>query len=165
MPVKTLIFHVRRMAKDALASTQLLAAVLEATDVKAVGGLLAEAQRRQTEGWTPDPEALRREAEALELKRWREQTRKRFEERMIRKAKREGRGDDYYLKQGAEVPTAAAVAELKAMGHDAAFGVWKKRHGQHCWALHMEPAGCTRERTCAFLHVDVAASEDPAWHG
>jgi hypothetical protein len=87
---------------------------------------------------------------------------------MVRKAVRAGLARDFYLKQGAEVPTAERVAQLKAMGKDMAFSEWKQRHGQHCWAHHTEPGGCTRERTCAFLHADAAAkvvADEAVWFG
>ena len=34
---------------------------------------------------------------------------------MVRKAKREGKPDDFYLAQGSEPPTIAGVAKIKAM--------------------------------------------------
>ncbi|MDC0525796.1 hypothetical protein OAO87_02260 [bacterium] len=89
----------------------------------------------------------------------------RYEERMERKAKREGRPADHYIKQGLEPPTATGLAELRAMPIGAAWELWKSRHGQHCWALHMEDSGCTRARTCAFLHAEVATVSEPTWHG
>ena len=169
VPMKTILFHVRRMAKAPLTEYQLLAPILEAADLPAVRAVIDRAKHYEVHGYTPDPEQARREKEALELKKWREQTRKRFEERMIRKAKREGKAEEYYLLQGAEAPTASGIAALKAMAPDAAFAEWKRRHGQHCWALHME-GECTRERTCAFLHADVSAdakakADEPQWHG
>ena len=39
-----------------------------------------------------------KEKEALERKKWEEGKRKRYEERMQRKAKREGKSLDYYIK-------------------------------------------------------------------
>lgn len=162
--LRTVVFHTRRMAKEALVGVQLLAELLDASDVPAVRKILEEAARREREGYVPDPERLKAEREALELKKWREQTRKRFEERMVRKAKRAGLAADYYLKEGSEVPTAERLRELKDLPKDAAWAQWKTRHGQHCWAQHMD-GGCTRERTCAFLHADVAKNADPEWHG
>ena len=163
--VKTRIFHVRRMAKESLVKVQLLAEVLEAADGKSLTALVQEAIQREQTGFRPDPERVKAEREALELKKWREQTRKRFEERMIRKAKRAGLEGDHFLKQGSEVPTVERLKELKAMAPDAAWADWKTRHGQHCWAMHMQEGGCTRERSCAFLHAEVSTSPDPAWHG
>lgn len=112
-----------------------------------------------------DDEKEQRQRDALELKKWRDATRKRFEERMVRKAVRAGLDKEHYLKIGAEVPTAARLAELKSMDKAAAWGEWKARHGQHCYAMHMDPCGCQRERACAFLHVDVktAAADEPTW--
>ena len=83
---------------------------------------------------------------------------------MVRKAKREGKAADFYLLQGAAAPTADEVRELKEMEPAAAWERWKSCHGQHCWALHVDGI-CKRERTCAFLHADVAAAKDPEWHG
>ena len=165
VPLRTVVFHVRRMAKEVLTRVQLLAELLETSDVKAVRALVEEAARRERDGWKPDPERMQKEREALELKKWREQTRKRFEERMVRKAVREGREPDHYLKQGAAVPTVESLAKLRAMGKEEAWAAWKEQHGQHCWAMHLGEGGCTRERTCAFLHADVVKSSDPAWHG
>lgn len=116
-----------------------------------------------------DPDKAKKEKAALELKKFRESTRKRFEERLVRKAKRAGLPEDHFLKQGASPPTASEVQAMKAMPKEAAFAQWKSKHGQHCWAFHLE-GGCARERTCAFLHADAApepSSEDPSgdWHG
>ncbi len=166
VPIKTVVFHIRRMAKEPLTRFQLLSDILEAADNAAVRGILARAVEFDTHGFTPDPEKARREREALELKKWREATRRRFEERMQRKAARAGLPVDHFLKQGAEVPTVKAIAELKAMAAAAAWERWKSRHGQHCWAMHMEAGGCTRERTCAFLHADAqrgAEADEPSW--
>ena len=85
----------------------------------------------------------------------------------VRKAVRAGLPEDHFLSQGVEPPTARVLAELRAMDPAAAWERWKAKHGQHCWALHME-SGCQRERTCAFLHVEVAkdgdaAANDPSW--
>lgn len=162
--LRTVVFHTRRMAKESLVRVQLLSELLEAADLPAVRKIVEEAARRERDGYVPDPERLKAEREALELKKWREQTRKRYEERMVRKAKRAGLAADHYLKEGSEVPTAERLRELKALPKDAAWAQWKARHGQHCWALHMD-GGCTRERTCAFLHADVAKNTDPEWHG
>ncbi|CAM9309731.1 unnamed protein product, partial [Heterosigma akashiwo] len=60
-------------------------------------------------------------------KREEEGKRKRYEARVVRKAKREGRPEDYYLNLGAEVPSVEKVKELKDMvDKDAAFDIWKK---------------------------------------
>ena len=154
-PLKTLAFHVRRMAKESLTRYQLLSDVLEAQTEAAVRAVVERAIVYERDGFTPDPEKAKRERQALELKKWREATRKRFEERMVRKAVRAGLPADHYLSEGAEPPTRQSLEELKAMDKDAAWAMWQRKHKQHCWALHMEAGGCQRERTCAFLHADV----------
>jgi hypothetical protein len=56
--------------------------------------------------------------------------RKEFEARMQRKAKREGKPLDHYLKLGAALPTEVELKQLKEMDKDAAFAVWKEKHAQ-----------------------------------
>jgi tRNA-dihydrouridine synthase 1 len=165
VPLRTLVFHVRRMLKNALTEYQLMGDMLEAKDADAVKRLIDQCAEFKKHGYKPDPDKARKEKEALELKKHREQTRKRYEERMVRKAKREGRVDDYYLKQGAAAPTADELRELKSMPPQAAWERWKERHAQHCYALHVGEGGCTRERTCAFLHADIAGASEPAKYG
>lgn len=86
-----------------------------------------------------------------------------YEDRMKRKAKREGKEPDFFLKQGAEVPTAEELAALKRLPADQCFAQWKERHGQHCHAFHFDPAGCARERTCCFLHMDPSYGDTPSF--
>ena len=155
VPLKTLVFHVRRMAKEPLTRFQLFSDVLEAKDAATLHAAVQQALDYEVNGFTPDPDKAKKERAAWELKKWREATRKRFEERMVRKALRSGLPHDHFLSQGAKVPTWQDLAELKAMDPAAAWSQWTSLHGQHCWAMHMDPGGCTRERTCAFLHVDV----------
>jgi len=165
VPVRTVVFHVRRLAKAPLSAFQLMAEMLDARDVPSVRAIVHKAVEYETNGYTPDPEKAKREREALELKKWREATRKRYEERLTRKAMRSGLPHDHYLMQGAEVPTAEGLGELRAMPPAAAWERWKERHAQHCWAFHLDDGGCSRARTCAFLHADVAGASEPAWHG
>ena len=155
VPLKTLVFHVRRMAKEPLTHFQLFSDVLEAKDAATVHAAVQQALDYEVNGFTPDPDKAKKERAAWELKKWREATRKRFEERMVRKALRSGLPHGHFLSQGAKVPTWQDLAELKAMDPAAAWSQWTSLHGQHCWAMHMDPGGCTRERTCAFLHVDL----------
>jgi tRNA-dihydrouridine synthase 1 len=155
VPLKTLVFHVRRMAKEPLTHFQLFSDVLEAKDAATVHAAVRQALDYEVNGFTPDPDKAKKERAAWELKKWREATRKRFEERMVRKALRSGLPHGHFLSQGAKVPTWQDLAELKAMDPAAAWSQWTSLHGQHCWAMHMDPGGCTRERTCAFLHVDL----------
>lgn len=72
--------------------------------------------------------------------------------------------EDHFLKQGARAPNAEDMAEMRAMAPPDRWARWKSEHGQHCWALHFEPGGCARERTCAFLHAELADKvTDPTW--
>ena len=51
------------------------------------------------------------------------------------------------------------------MPPQAAWERWKEKHCQHCWAMHLGEGGCTRERTCAFLHAEVAGASEPEKYG
>jgi len=82
---------------------------------------------------------------------------------MVRKAKREGKALDFYLRQGIEPPTEDAISELKRMTKDEAFAVWKAKYPQHCYALHLQEGGCTRDRACSFLHSDSRVAEAVAY--
>ncbi|KAL3917268.1 MAG: hypothetical protein SGARI_007755 [Bacillariaceae sp.] len=101
-----------------------------------------------------DIDKSKREKEALERKKIEEGKRKAYEARMVRKAKREGKADlEFYLRQGAAVPTLATVEEMKKLSKDEQLKLWKDRdHSQHCMAFHLS-GECPRGRGCAFLHV------------
>ena len=169
VPLKCVVFHVRRMAKHALTSYQMLGDILSAADGADVRAIVERcaAYDAAPDSFVYDADKEKKQREALSLKKWRESARKRFEERMVRKAMRANLPRDHYLKAGAELPTSEGLAELKQMDPAAAWETWKKRHGQHCWALHLEPGGCPRERSCAFLHADIAKpadeANDPSW--
>lgn len=84
--------------------------------------------------------------------------RKSYEERMIRKAKREGRkGDDllYYLKIGLDPPTITYINEMKSsnLSEKLKMDDWKEKYSQHCYSFHFNT--CTRDRRCAYLHSDA----------
>ena len=99
-------------------------------------------------------EALRDQTVARKKKRKKQEEgkRKNFEARMIRKAKREGKDLEFYLRQGAAVPTLETIKELKKLGREEQMKLWKDReHSQHCLAFHL--GDCPRGRGCAFLHV------------
>ena len=76
---------------------------------------------------------------------------------MVRKARREGRSDlDYYLRQGAAVPTVEEIDMLCSLSYEGQLKAWKANdHSQHCMGYHLEEGGCKRDRACAFLHVDA----------
>ena len=101
--------------------------------------------------------------DALDRRKYEEGKRKAYEERMVRKAKREGKSLDFYLQLGADAPSEDAVAELRAMTKEQAFVVWKDKYPQQCYAFHVEKGGCPRDRTCSFLHTDSKVAEAVAY--
>eukprot|EP00980_Cylindrotheca_fusiformis_P002709 scaffold627_cov125-Cylindrotheca_fusiformis.AAC.26 len=154
--LRTVIFHTRRILKQELGSYQLMEECLNCKSVDAVEALI-----RKIRGYQKDPgsfifdvEKAKKEKETLERKKAEEGKRKNYESRMIRKAKREGKADlDYYLRQGAVVPTAETIEELKNLSKEDQMKLWKEReHTQHCLAFHLN-GGCPRGRGCAFLHA------------
>jgi tRNA-dihydrouridine synthase 1 len=160
--LRTVIFHIRRMCKDLLVQYQLLETCLQATSVADVRHVLDKIVHYQSHptSFVYDKEKAAAEKEALERKKRQEGKRKEFEARMRRKAKREGRFDDldYYLHQGATVPTTAFIQDLQKISDKSQIlSMWKEKHGQHCLAFHME-GNCTRGRACAFLHVDSTSA-------
>ena len=106
-----------------------------------------------------DREKAAREKAALAKRKEEEGKRKRFEARMIRKAKREERADlEHYLRIGAEVPTLETVDKLRGLSKEKQLSAWKVDHLQHCLSYHLHHDGCKRGRACAFLHVDPAGA-------
>jgi hypothetical protein len=80
-----------------------------------------------------------RDMEALAAKRRAEGKRKAYEERMTRKAKREGLSDlGCYLNFCAEVPTADIITRLKSLAKKVRVAVWKKDHSHHGMAFHFD---------------------------
>jgi hypothetical protein len=104
-----------------------------------------------------DKEKAKKEKEAAERKKREEGKRKAYEARMVRKAKREGLKDlEYYLRQGAKVPTAIFIDSIKNLSKKDQMKMWSENdHSQHCLAFHLDPGGCKRDRACAFLHADA----------
>ena len=82
---------------------------------------------------------------------------------MIRKAKREGKPLDYYLTQGSEAPSEENIQELLKLSTENRFLLWKEKYAQQCYAFHLSPEGCKRDRTCSFLHSDSKISEAVAY--
>jgi len=82
---------------------------------------------------------------------------------MERKAKRENKALDFYLKAGMAPPTMHELATLKKLSsHEEMFQEWKKveRFRQHCFAFHLKSDNCARGRGCSFLHMDPKAGSD-----
>jgi tRNA-dihydrouridine synthase 1 len=155
--IRTVIFHVRRMIKDFLIQYQLMDECLNCESVYQVQALLRKIQyyRKHPSSFVFDSEKARQEKYALERKRREDGKRKAYEERMIRKAKREGKSDlNFYLKIGAELPTRELIHEFRAMPRERVISLWKERHSQHCLSFHLD--SCQRGRSCAFLHIEIA---------
>ena len=158
--MRTLIFHTRRILKVELAQYQCMEECLKCQTLEEVAALI-----RRIRGYQQDPssfqydkEKARQEKEALERKKHEEGKRKQYEARMLRKAKREGKDVEFYLRQGAVVPTAETVQTLRKLDKPEQLQLWKDRnHSQHCLAFHLQ-GECPRGRGCAFLHVASSTS-------
>jgi tRNA-dihydrouridine synthase 1 len=158
--LKTVVFHLRRMCLHDLTKFQLLEDLLVAKTLEEAEATMEKAFQfeKDPDTFAYDPDKLKKQKAALERKKHEEGKRKQYEGRMTRKAKREGKPLDFYLKDGLEPPTAATLAKLKEQTKDEAFATWTANFKQHCYAFHFEPLGCKRDRACAFLHFDVAAA-------
>lgn len=156
--MRTIVFHVRRMLKDELNKYQLMQDCLACPNVDTLESILSkiECYRNNPDQFVYDRQKAEEHRLAMEKQKQQEGKRRQYEERMIRKAKREGKKDKmYYLKIGAKVPTYNTLEKLRHMPRDKALGEWKCHHSQHCFSYHMEPDKCKRGRSCAFLHVDL----------
>ena len=166
--VATARFHVRRMCRDQLAERK-LGPLLEAATTMAhivaiVHACTGDAGKHGS--------ALAELAQAAACERRNAQKRTEFCGRMTRKARREGRPDDFYLRHGLAPPTQADVAVLRGMDAGQKLSWWGSRFGQHCIALHADGV-CPRaigEFGCAYLHVPatpLGAAEElagaPSW--
>ena len=165
VPIKSVIFHTRRICADYLEKYQLMIELVECSSTEQVKVILQEAinirDRCATTGkeFVKDSKKTARVAEAVARRKREEGKRKEFEKRMIRKAKREGKDLDFYLNIGSENPTAAEISELLKLPSEQAFELWKQRHSQHCFVFHMNSDKCPRERTCSFIHADALVGE------
>jgi tRNA-dihydrouridine synthase 1 len=160
--MKSVIFHIRRICKQEFEKYSLLEDCVSATDPDQVRSVVQEALEYETgtKQFVPSFQRQKRAKEALAKRKLEESKRRQFEERMVRKAKREGLSDlMFYLNQGAASPSQEDIAHLKSLPKDQAFEIWKAQHSQHCYAFHFEPSGCPRDRKCAFLHADPRISE------
>lgn len=163
--MRTVIFHARRILKTELTIYQLMDQCLSCTSVDQLEQLIFQMQTYQA---TPgsflyDVQKAKVAKEALLRQQQEEGKRKRYEERMMRKAKREKKTDlEFYLRQGSAVPTRETVTKLKTMSHNPKeqMALWKERdHSQHCMAFHLRDDNhhhkCQRGRSCAFLHLEA----------
>mmetsp|Transcript_9245 Transcript_9245/g.21924 ORF Transcript_9245/g.21924 Transcript_9245/m.21924 type:complete len:150 (-) Transcript_9245:718-1167(-) len=129
---------------------------LACSSIDDVEGVVKKIQRyRENPGsFQFDVDRAKRDREALERRKIEEGKRKAYEARMVRKAKREKREDlEYYLRQGAAIPTLKTIEEMKTLSKQDQLKMWKDReHSQHCMSFHLF-GECPRGRGCAFLHV------------
>lgn len=154
--MKSIIFHIRRILKEELNNFQLMEDLISCQSLDAVRKVVLEAKSFKEKGnYIFDPDKEIKAKQALERRKQNEGKRKAYEERMMRKAKREGKDLSYYLQQGIENPTIEDLQEMKKMSKEDAFKKWKEKHHQHCFEFHFNPIGCHRERTCSFLHADA----------
>jgi len=154
--MKSIIFHVRRILKEELAAYQLMEDLVACQSLQAVKKVVLEAKEYKEKGnYVFDPDKDKKAKLAIERRKLNEGKRKAYEERMTRKAKREGKELSYYLQQGIDNPTVEDLQEMKKMKKEDAFNKWKEKHHQHCFEFHFNPLGCHRERTCSFLHADA----------
>jgi hypothetical protein len=156
--IRTVVFHIRRMLRDELTQYQLLDDCVAAPTLGDVHRIVEQvaAYQQDPSTFSYDRRKAAREKEALAKKKHEEGKRKRFEERMIRKAKREGLEDvEFYLRVGTVLPSPSIIAKLKTMNHEDQLRDWKvHQFSQHCMDYHLLGT-CQRDRKCAFLHVDL----------
>jgi tRNA-dihydrouridine synthase 1 len=160
--IKTLVFHTRRILRNELTKYQLMDDCVRGASLEAVAQVVAQVAAYESgqASFSFDQDKARREKEAAERRKREEGKRTAFEDRMKRKAKREGKDPLFYLQS--ENPTSEELAAMRTQvadggaGKDAAFAQWKVQFSQHCWEFHFNPAGCHRDRTCSFLHADAS---------
>jgi hypothetical protein len=160
VPMKSVIFHIRRICKAEFSAYQLLEDCLACATVTEVRTVVEQGVKYSTsDSFVFDPYKEKRRKELLAQKKREEGKRKAYEQRMVRKSKREGKDINHYLNIGAMNPTEEILTTLRGMSEEDAFAIWKRDHSQHCYAHHFEEGGCKRDRTCAFLHSDVSVAE------
>ena len=99
VPMRTVLFHIRRMLKEELVRYQLMADCLQCTTIEEVEAtILAKVQRYREHPatFTFDSARAQHEKDALARKQREEGKRKEYEARMLRKAKREKLDDLEY---------------------------------------------------------------------
>lgn len=157
--MRTTIFHTRRILKIELGEYQLMEECTASKSIDDIRDVIAKVVKYQNDpaSFTFDLAKAKKDKVALAKKKLEEGKRKRYEGRMMRKAKREGRSDlEYYLRQGAAVPTVEEIDMLCSLSYEGQLKAWKANdHSQHCMGYHLEEGGCKRDRACAFLHVDA----------
>ena len=156
--IRTVVFHIRRMCKAELVQYQLLQPCLQAPSIDVIRDILNRIiqYRINPETFMYDSQRAQEEKDTIARQKYEEGKRKAFEERMIRKAKREKKEDlFYYLNIGADLPTPNQMEYYCTLDREILIPIWKQNHSQHCMSYHMDPDKCNRGRACAFLHVDT----------
>ena len=155
--MRTVIFHTRRILKNELNKYQLMEECVASKTIEDLRDILAKVSKYKKDpaSFHFDKAKAQKDKDAIERKKREEGKRKAYEARMMRKAKREGKADlEFYLRQGAQLPTVGEVQDLKKQPKDEQMRRWKSQeHSQHCMAFHLDE--CKRDRTCAFLHTDA----------
>eukprot|EP00928_Gymnodinium_smaydae_P056279 TRINITY_DN3968_c0_g1_i1.p1 TRINITY_DN3968_c0_g1~~TRINITY_DN3968_c0_g1_i1.p1 ORF type:complete len:711 (-),score=131.56 TRINITY_DN3968_c0_g1_i1:52-2157(-) len=191
-PLATVVFHVRRIAREYLSKYQMVEEVARLVE-SAPGKFKDDAERRSAalkrlrelieqcikyrdgkEQFTYDANKAREAQQRQKAKKQELVARRKFEERMIRKAKREGLDDYHYLKTGA-APCKSDVAAVRAVETEAGQKAkWKARFGSFCFDYCVQGrcrfAGNTGSASssgtknassgalCPFKHYDVLDS-------
>ena len=164
IPLRTIIFHTRRIIKDILNQYQLMEELCIhcKTTQQIRNNVINKCYLYQSDptSFKYNNEKYKEQQNALKRKKEQEKNRKRYEERMIRKAKREGLEDlEYYIKEGLKyVPTIDDILAIqKITSKEKQVETWKdKNFHQHCLMYHLNDGKCVRDRSCAFLHVEIA---------
>jgi hypothetical protein len=166
--IKSVIFHIRRIIRDELTDFQLMEECIKCENNEDIRTIVNKAieYKKDKNNYIYDKDKEKKMKEEYEKRKKEEGKRKLFEDRMIRKAKREKKEDlNFYLVS--KNPSFIKLKELKCMETDKAFDIWKKEYSQHCYNFHFDANGCHRDRTCSFLHFDVLYAEtddtDVAW--
>lgn len=160
---RSVAFHVRRICAKALESYEALDALLDGSGIDDARRVVSDCLAYETgaKSFVADPNASKRAAQREKQRDAAKTNRRRFEERMARKAKREGKPLDFYLATGAEPPTSDEIDRYKAMSNDAdRLNAWKLHHAQVCFKHFLAPGGCPRPETCAFIHPVAADDVD-----
>eukprot|EP00912_Choanoflagellata_sp_UC4_P002163 UC4_evm2s1370 len=159
-PLDCVRFHVRRMLRDCLNDFQLMIRCRSAESRKELHDiiLLCAEYKSGTRKFVFDEDLMKREKEDAELRKKNMDKRKEYEKRMMRKAKREGKPEKFYLEDGSEQPTKEDLDNIKAI-EDPKLRIttWAAKFKQHCYNYHF--SSCVRKTGCAFLHVSVGSKD------
>lgn len=165
IPLRTIIFHIRRIIKDILNQYQLMEVLcINSKTIEDIRNVINKCYEYQNDPtlFKYDNEKDKLQKAALKRKKEQEKNRKRYEDRLIRKAKREGLNDvEHYVKEGLKyVPSIDDINDIKQIiSKDEQIQAWKdKNFHQHCLMYHLNDGKCVRDRSCAFLHVEIVGS-------